>query len=90
LKLSAVILAAGKGVRMHSALPKVVHRAAGVPMILHIVRAVQLSGIQDIHVVVGHGRETVQEILEKESVRFVLQEQQLGTGRCAQTRQKRI
>ncbi len=90
MNLSAVILAAGKGVRMQSALPKVVHKAAGVPMILHIVRAVKAAGIQDIHVVVGHGRETVQEILEKESVQFVIQESQLGTGHALQQAEKNI
>lgn len=90
MNLSAVILAAGKGVRMQSSLPKVVHRAAGVPMIIHIVNAVKASGIQDIHVVVGHGREIVQEILAEESIQFVIQEQQLGTGHALQQAENNI
>jgi len=78
--ISAVILAAGKGVRMSSDFPKVVHKAAGKPMILHIVQTIKKAGIEDINVVVGHGRDMVYEVLKNEKVRFVAQEQQLGTG----------
>jgi len=77
---SAVILAAGKGVRMHSQMPKVLHRVAGKPMVWYVVKAVKEAGIDDIILVVGHGREMVQEALAGEDLRFVVQEEQLGTG----------
>ncbi len=80
MKISAVILAAGRGVRMCSKLPKVAHKAAGKPMIVHIVDIVRQAGIEDINVVIGHGREVVQELLAQEKVKYVIQEQQLGTG----------
>ena len=79
-KITGVILAAGKGVRMRSAYPKVVHMVSGRPMIQHVVDAVQAAGITNIYVVVGHGREYVIESLEGFEVEFVTQEQQLGTG----------
>ncbi|MGI6467638.1 MAG: bifunctional UDP-N-acetylglucosamine diphosphorylase/glucosamine-1-phosphate N-acetyltransferase GlmU [Syntrophomonadaceae bacterium] len=77
---AAVILAAGKGVRMRSAYPKVVHKVSGRPMIQHVVHAVQAAGITEIYVVVGHGREHVIESLSGFEVEFIVQEQQLGTG----------
>ncbi len=80
MNYSAVILAAGKGVRMHSQMPKVLHRVAGKPMIWYVVKAVKEAGIDDITLVVGHGREMVQEALSGENLRFVVQEEQLGTG----------
>lgn len=80
MNYSAVILAAGKGVRMHSQMPKVLHRVAGKPMIWYVVKAVKEAGIDDITLVVGHGRELVEETLAGEDLHFVVQEQQLGTG----------
>ncbi len=80
LKVSAVILAAGRGVRMCSQLPKVAHKAAGKAMIVHIVELVEQAGIDDIKVVVGHGRETVESLLRDKNVEFVIQAEQLGTG----------
>jgi bifunctional UDP-N-acetylglucosamine pyrophosphorylase/glucosamine-1-phosphate N-acetyltransferase len=76
MKVAAVILAAGKGVRMCSSLPKVAHQAAGKAMIVHIVEAVEKAGIDEIKVVVGHGREVVQSLLSSKKVEFVIQEQQ--------------
>lgn len=80
MSYSAVILAAGKGVRMCSDLPKVVHKIGGKPIIEHVVEAVTKAGIKDITIVVGHGREKVKEVLQGYSVGYVVQEQQLGTG----------
>ncbi|MEN6390060.1 MAG: bifunctional UDP-N-acetylglucosamine diphosphorylase/glucosamine-1-phosphate N-acetyltransferase GlmU [Syntrophomonas sp.] len=80
MDISAVILAAGKGVRMRSSLPKVAHRVAGRAMIAHLIKTVRAAGIEQIIVVVGHGREYVEEILAGENVAFVVQEEQLGTG----------
>ena len=81
---TAVILAAGKGVRMKSNLPKVVHKAAGKPLVAHVADAVRAAGIEDIIIVVGHGREEVQKVFAGDQVKFVTQEQQLGTGHALQ------
>lgn len=80
MSTAAVILAAGKGVRMRSAYPKVVHRVAGIPMIRHVVHAVFGAGIDSVYVVVGYGREYVYQALAEMDVEYVIQEQQLGTG----------
>ncbi len=80
MELSAVILAAGKGMRMRSQLPKVAHRVAGKPMVLHVTAAVQQAGVGRIVLVVGHGRQTVEELFSPGDVEFAVQEEQLGTG----------
>ena len=80
MKYSAVILAAGKGVRMASALPKVLHPIAGKPMVAHVINQVKAAGIEDIILVIGAGREKVKEAMSEERLQFVVQEQQLGTG----------
>ena len=56
----AVILAAGKGTRMKSSLYKVLHPVCGLPMVTHVVRAVEASGVNQIVTIVGHGAEAVQ------------------------------
>ena len=77
----AIILAAGKGTRMHSDLPKCAHLVLGKPMINHVVDACKESGIDDIVVVVGYKREVIMDLLKKETkVRFAFQDDQLGTG----------
>jgi len=90
VKYSAVILAAGKGVRMCSELPKVVHRVAGMPMIVHVINAVKKAGIDDIITVVGYGREKVEEIVSSAGVQLVTQEEQLGTGHALMQAEKKI
>lgn len=80
MKTSAVILAAGKGVRMHSVLPKVVHHVGGKPMVAHVINAVRQAGIERIVLVVGHGREKVEELFLPGEVEFAVQAEQLGTG----------
>ena len=78
----AVILAAGKGTRFKSELPKVLHRVLGKPMLWYVVRAAREAGADEIIVVVGHRRELVEEFLNSEypDVKTVFQEEQLGTG----------
>jgi bifunctional UDP-N-acetylglucosamine pyrophosphorylase/glucosamine-1-phosphate N-acetyltransferase len=90
LSYTAVILAAGKGVRMKSNLPKVVHKAAGKPLVAHVVDAVQAAGIKDIVVVVGHGREHVEKVFTDDGVQLVVQEEQLGTGHALQQAQEQV
>lgn len=80
MNCSAVILAAGKGVRMRSKFPKVVHRVAGIPMVKHVVNAVGLAGINKITLVVGHQQEMVKDIFAGQEINFATQTEQLGTG----------
>jgi bifunctional UDP-N-acetylglucosamine pyrophosphorylase/glucosamine-1-phosphate N-acetyltransferase len=76
-----VILAAGKGTRMKSADPKVLHRAAGVSLIEHVLRAADALQPSTTVVVVGHLSDRVKDALSKRpGLRFALQEPQLGTG----------
>jgi bifunctional UDP-N-acetylglucosamine pyrophosphorylase/glucosamine-1-phosphate N-acetyltransferase len=77
---AAVILAAGQGTRMRSALPKVAHPVAGRAMVAHVVRAARAAGADRIVVVVGHGADAVTGALSGETVTFALQDRQLGTG----------
>jgi bifunctional UDP-N-acetylglucosamine pyrophosphorylase / glucosamine-1-phosphate N-acetyltransferase len=78
--LSVVILAAGEGKRMRSALPKVLQPLAGRPLLAHVIATARSLGPAGIHVVYGHGGERVREALPAEPVEWTLQAQQLGTG----------
>lgn len=77
---SAIILAAGKGTRMKSALCKVLHSVAGRPMLLYVMDAVASAGIDRTVVVVGHQADEVKRLADASGVMFALQEPQLGTG----------
>jgi bifunctional UDP-N-acetylglucosamine pyrophosphorylase/glucosamine-1-phosphate N-acetyltransferase len=79
-KLAAVILAAGKGTRMKSAQPKVLHPVAGLPMVAFPVAAARKLGCDPTVLVVGHGAEAVRKELSGSTVDFALQAEQLGTG----------
>lgn len=81
--VSAVILAAGKGKRMKSDVPKVLHKVAGAPLVSHVIDAAREAGIREIVVVVGEKTENLQEILG-DGCRYVLQEKPLGTGDAVQ------
>ena len=86
MSLDVVILAAGKGTRMRSVLPKVLHRLAGKPMVRHVLDTAQGLNAERTHVVVGHGAEQVRETLADYRVHFALQAEQNGTGHAvAQT-----
>jgi bifunctional UDP-N-acetylglucosamine pyrophosphorylase/glucosamine-1-phosphate N-acetyltransferase len=76
----AVILAAGKGTRMRSELPKVLHEAAGRPLLAWVVDAARAAGCARILVVVGHGAERVREVVTGDDLGWVLQAEQRGTG----------
>jgi bifunctional UDP-N-acetylglucosamine pyrophosphorylase / glucosamine-1-phosphate N-acetyltransferase len=78
--LSVIILAAGEGKRMKSALPKVLQPLAGRPLLAHVIDTARSLGPAAIHVVYGHGGEKVREALAGEAVAWTLQAQQLGTG----------
>ncbi|MBN6068847.1 bifunctional UDP-N-acetylglucosamine diphosphorylase/glucosamine-1-phosphate N-acetyltransferase GlmU [Aggregatibacter actinomycetemcomitans] len=82
--LSVVILAAGKGTRMYSDLPKVLHPIAGKPMVKHVIDTAKQLGARNIHLVYGHGGDLMQQRLAGEPVNWVLQTEQLGTGHAMQ------
>ena len=84
MTFSVVVLAAGKGTRMKSSLPKVLHPIGGKPMVQHIVDTVKKLGATNIHVVYGHGREQLQNKLSHNHLSWCLQDQQLGTGHAVQ------
>src|SRR5688500_1140622 len=82
-EFAAVILAAGQGTRMKSALPKVLHPVLGLPMYTHVVRAVLEASVAHVVLVVGHGREALEADVAARfdaRVQCALQEQQRGTG----------
>ena len=78
--LAVIILAAGAGKRMKSELPKVLHPLAGRPLLQHVIETARLLEPSAIHVVYGYGGDQVRQALQGESVSWVLQGQQLGTG----------
>jgi len=82
--LAVVILAAGQGKRMKSALPKVLQPLAGRPLLQHVIATARALEPASIHVVYGHGGERVREALRNEPVTWVLQDRQLGTGHAMQ------
>lgn len=84
--LAAIILAAGQGTRMKSALPKVLHPLAGRPLVHYPIRAALEAGASEIIVVVGHGADAVRAYLAEafgDRVKIALQKEQRGTGHAA-------
>ncbi|MGZ3744708.1 MAG: bifunctional UDP-N-acetylglucosamine diphosphorylase/glucosamine-1-phosphate N-acetyltransferase GlmU [Pseudobdellovibrionaceae bacterium] len=79
-KLAMIILAAGKGTRMKSPLPKVLHPVAGRPMIEKVIQASKKAGATDLRIVVGHGQNLVRSVVEPMGGTCFVQEQQLGTA----------
>jgi len=78
-EVATIVLAAGKGTRMKSRLPKVLHQVCGKPMVEHVLTAAQALGIEKQVVVVGFGAEDVQTALGDQCA-YVVQKEQLGTG----------
>jgi bifunctional UDP-N-acetylglucosamine pyrophosphorylase/glucosamine-1-phosphate N-acetyltransferase len=78
-ELRAVILAAGKGTRMRSKLPKVLHKVGGKAMLQHVLDAADAAGAAEKIVIVGHGAELVESMVGEQG-KIVLQAEQLGTG----------
>jgi len=78
--LEVIILAAGKGARMYSDLPKVLHKIAGRPMLAHVIDCAKELSPDAIHVVIGHGAELVKTELSTEKINWCLQSEQIGTG----------
>ncbi|WP_088329392.1 bifunctional UDP-N-acetylglucosamine diphosphorylase/glucosamine-1-phosphate N-acetyltransferase GlmU [Lacimicrobium sp. SS2-24] len=84
MAFSVVILAAGKGTRMKSSLPKVLHPIGHKPMVQHIIDTVTALGSDTIHLVYGHGGEQLQQALSHNTLNWCLQAEQLGTGHAVQ------
>ncbi|MET0217037.1 MAG: bifunctional UDP-N-acetylglucosamine diphosphorylase/glucosamine-1-phosphate N-acetyltransferase GlmU [Burkholderiales bacterium] len=82
--VDVVILAAGKGKRMCSSLPKVLHRLGGIPLVQHVIDTACALGARRLCVVYGHGGEAVRDALAASDLSFALQEPQLGTGHAVQ------
>ena len=79
-ELGVILLAAGQGTRMKSALPKVLHPLAGRPLFLHALTTAQRLAPSRVAVVIGHGAESVRQAYGGEDVVWVIQEKQMGTG----------
>lgn len=82
--MSVVILAAGKGTRMYSDLPKVLHLLAGKPMVQHVIDTAKALDAQQVSLVYGHGGDLLKSTLNDASLNWVLQAEQLGTGHAMQ------
>lgn len=82
--LNVVILAAGKGTRMYSSLPKVLHKLAGQPLLQHVINVAKSLQPQKIIVVYGYGGDVVPNAFAHEEITWVLQAEQLGTGHALQ------
>jgi bifunctional UDP-N-acetylglucosamine pyrophosphorylase/glucosamine-1-phosphate N-acetyltransferase len=80
MKLAVVILAAGQGKRMKSALPKVLQPLAGQPLLRHVVSRARVLEPDSIHIVYGHGGEQVRAAIGDADLQWALQAEQLGTG----------
>jgi bifunctional UDP-N-acetylglucosamine pyrophosphorylase/glucosamine-1-phosphate N-acetyltransferase len=84
MALDIVIMAAGKGTRMKSALPKVLHKLAGLPLLQHVLQTTTELGADRTIVVTGHGAEQVEATVAAPALVFVRQMPQLGTGHAVQ------
>lgn len=82
--LSVIVLAAGKGTRMRSTLPKVLHRLAGKPLLGHVLDAAGALKPSAMHCVIGHGAEQVTKGIQRDALNWVMQTEQLGTGHAVQ------
>ncbi|OMH39896.1 bifunctional UDP-N-acetylglucosamine diphosphorylase/glucosamine-1-phosphate N-acetyltransferase GlmU [Desulfurobacterium indicum] len=87
-----IILAAGKGTRFKSELPKVLHEILGKPMLWYVVKAAEGAGADETIVIVGHKRDLVKKFLEEENlnVKTVVQKEQLGTGHAVLCAEKTL
>ena len=85
MSLHIVILAAGKGTRMYSKRPKVLHEIGGKSMLEHVIDTAEALQPTSINVVFGHGKEQVLPQLAHKNVNWVEQSEQLGTGHAVQS-----
>jgi bifunctional UDP-N-acetylglucosamine pyrophosphorylase/glucosamine-1-phosphate N-acetyltransferase len=84
-KLAVVIMAAGKGTRLKSRRPKVLHEVGGKPLLAHVIAAAaQVAAPEDIYAVIGYQAENVRAAVESSGIRFIEQAEQRGTGHAIQ------
>ena len=89
--LAVVIMAAGRGTRLKSKRPKVLHEVGGMPLLAHVIRAATaMVAPQHVYVVIGHEAERVREAVAASGVRFVLQAEQRGTGHAIQCAEQAV
>ena len=85
MAIAIAILAAGKGTRLKSKRPKVLHTVGGKPLLLHVIdAALQAASAKDIYVITGHEAEKVRAAVEHTGVQFIKQGEQKGTGHAVQ------
>ncbi len=84
MKLRVVILAAGKGTRMRSELPKVLHKVANKPMVEHVIDTARSLKPDAINLIFGHGGDQLKQAIAGDDLTWVEQREQLGTGHAVQ------
>jgi bifunctional UDP-N-acetylglucosamine pyrophosphorylase / glucosamine-1-phosphate N-acetyltransferase len=90
-RLAVAIMAAGKGTRLKSQLPKVLHEVGGKPLLEHVIRAaVSLVPAHDVYAIIGHEAERVRAAMQHTGINFVLQAEQRGTGHALMVAQEAL
>ena len=90
-RTAIAIMAAGKGTRLKSKLPKVLHEVGGRPQLAHVIAAAaQVVAKKDIYVIIGHEAEKVREALANTGVGFIVQAPQRGTGHALMVARKEL
>ena len=84
MSTTVIILAAGKGTRMHSSLPKVLQPLAGRPLLGHVIETAKKLNADNIITIYGHGGDRVQTAFAQQDIKWVKQAEQLGTGHAVQ------
>src|SRR5260221_2078248 len=80
-RIAVAIMAAGKGTRLKSQLPKVLHEVGGKPLLEHVIRAAtRVVSAKDVYAIIGHEADRVRAAMKHTGVGFVLQSEQRGTG----------
>src|SRR5207248_6162186 len=80
-RIAIAIMAAGKGTRLKSQIPKVLHEVSGKPLLEHVIRAAaSVVGASDVFAIVGYEADRVREAVRHTGINFVLQAEQRGTG----------
>jgi bifunctional UDP-N-acetylglucosamine pyrophosphorylase/glucosamine-1-phosphate N-acetyltransferase len=88
--MTAIILAAGRGTRMKSRTPKVLHEILGRPILSYVIDSLRHSGISDIITVAGYGRQAIEGALEGEGIKVILQKKLLGSGDAVNSVRKAV
>jgi bifunctional UDP-N-acetylglucosamine pyrophosphorylase/glucosamine-1-phosphate N-acetyltransferase len=90
-RIAVAIMAAGKGTRLNSKYPKVLHEVGGKPLLAHVIAAAKkIVPAEDVYAIIGHEAALVRRAVESTGVRFVVQEQQRGTGHTLMVAQESL